>query len=566
MPSARSRHTPEKPTTPLPRAIMSAQDLSRSQRMLSSVFTLAGRKRTRADSDADSPAADRPSGDSKRQRRMPWKPRNAARDAMSSIGVTHHTDSPSQLFVQQARRGSAPARQNGAQKLPPYKPRYAGRDAMLAFSVAQRDDVTVKIRENARRASDAAELGPVGTEYRRALSETGMNLVGLPGAGQGVFSSYGGRWLSTGSGGVSTENLKVRLWGQDAGHAESVSLGTPSPKASADDLRTVRRAQSALAIRGGGSAPASREEAEIAAAFRRLDGGDFDLAPFGRPRQPLRHAVSQPGLSGQQPDAAPHSLRSAASSQTVRSYTYRADLTPGEISTDHIRTAAMSPPRQPTRPPPQPRTTSYADLTAQRRGPTRPLMPRAATAAAVVPTGGKGKERAVEGLSVITRLPASVAPVPGVPSSPRGAVTVASPVGKDSRQQSLVVNTSAEAVKGRYASPEHHMVLPSLTVPAVGQSVPPELSRPASEKEEPTSSSGSKSSARSSLTSLVPGTTPPTPMSTKAAVANAEAVSPRQQIASEGMQIDAEDVREQEQRRRDPIEELKEFLKRSLAL
>ncbi|KAK1073245.1 hypothetical protein LTR12_016641 [Friedmanniomyces endolithicus] len=530
---------------------MSAQDPSRSQRMLSSVFTLAGRKRTRADSDADSAAADRPSGDSKRQRRMPWKPRNAARDAMSSIGVTHRTDSPSQLFVQQARRGSAPARQNGAQKPPPYKPRYAGRDAMLAFSVAQRDDVTAKIRKNARRASDAADSVPIGTEYWRALSETGMNLVGLPGDGQGVFSSYGGRWLSTGSGGVSTENLKLRLWGQDAGHAESVSLGAPSPKASGNDLRTVRRAQSALAMSalamsGGGSAPASREEAEIAAAFQRLDGGDFDLAPFGRPRQQLRHAVSQPGLVGPQPDAAPHSLRSVASSQTVRPYTYRADLTPGEISADHIRTAAMSPPRQPTHPPPQPRTTSYADLTAQRRGPTRPLMPRAATAAAVVPTGGKVKERAVEGLSVITRLPASVAPFPAAPSRPRGAVTVASPVAKDSRQQSLVVNTSAEAVKG--------------------QSVPPEPSRPASEKEEPTSSSGSKSSARSSLTSLIPGTTPPTPMSTKAAVANAEAVSPRQVTAGGEMQVDAEDGREEEQRRRDPIEELKEFLKRSLAL
>ncbi|KAK0948211.1 hypothetical protein LTR48_000027 [Friedmanniomyces endolithicus] len=525
---------------------MSTQDLSRSQRMLSSVFTLAGRKRTRADSDADSPTADRPSGDSKRQRRTPWKPRTAARDAMASVGVTHRTDSPSQLFAQQARRGSAPARQNGAQKAPAYKPRYAGRDAMLAFSVAQRDDVTAKIRENARRASDAAELAPVGTEYRRALSETGMNLVGLPGDGQGVFSSYGGRWLSTGSGGVSTENLKVQLWGRDAGHAESVSLGAPSPKASADDLRTMRRSQSALAMIGSGSAPMSREEAEFAAAFRRLDGGDFDLEPFGRPRQTLRHAVSHPGLVGPQPDAAPHALRSVASSQTMSPYTYRADLTAGEISAAHVRTAAMSPPRQSTRPPPQPRTTSYADLTAQRRGSTRPLMPRASTAAAVVSTGGKGKERAVEGLSVITRQPASVAPVYATPTSPRGIATVASPVAKDSRQQSLVVHTGAEVGKVKTA--------------------PQEPSRPASEKEEPTSSSGSKSSARSSLTSLVPGTTPPTPMSTNAAVANAEAVSPRQQVTGEGMEIDAEDGREEEQRRRDPIEELKEFLKRSLAL
>ncbi len=485
---------------------------------------------------------------------------------MASVGVTHRTDSPSQLFAQQARRGSAPARQNGAQKPPPYKPRYAGRDAMLAFSVAQRDDVTAKIRENARRASDAAELAPVGTEYWRALSETGMNLVGLPGDGQGVFSSFGGRWLSTGSGGVSTENLKVQLWGRDAGHAESVSLGAPSPKASAGDLRTMRRSQSALAMIGSGSAPMSREEAEFAAAFRRLDGGDFDLEPFGRPRQTLRHAVSHPGLVGPQPDAAPHALRSVASSQTMSPYTYRADLTAGEISAAHVRTAAMSPPRQSTRPPPQPRTTSYADLTAQRRGSTRPLMPRASTAAAVVSTGGKGKERAVEGLSVITRQPASVAPVYATPTSPRGIATVASPVAKDSRQQSLVVHTGAEVGKGKHTSPGHHIVLPSLTVLAVVKTAPQEPSRPASEKEEPTSSSGSKSSARSSLTSLVPGTTPPTPMSTNAAVANAEAVSPRQQVTGEGMEIDAEDGREEEQRRRDPIEELKEFLKRSLAL
>jgi len=437
---------------------------------------------------------------------------------------------------------------------------------MLAFSVAQRDDVTAKIRENARRASDAAELAPVGTEYWRALSETGMNLVGLPGDGQGVFSSFGGRWLSTGSGGVSTENLKVQLWGRDAGHAESVSLGAPSPKASAGDLRTMRRSQSALAMIGSGSAPMSREEAEFAAAFRRLDGGDFDLEPFGRPRQTLRHAVSHPRLVGPQPDAAPHALRSVASSQTMSPYTYRADLTAGEISAAHVRTAAMSPPRQSTRPPPQPRTTSYADLTAQRRGSTRPLMPRASTAAAVVSTGGKGKERAVEGLSVITRQPASVAPVYATPTSPRGIATVASPVAKDSRQQSLVVHTGAEVGKGKHTSPGHHIVLPSLTVLAVVKTAPQEPSRPASEKEEPTSSSGSKSSARSSLTSLVPGTTPPTPMSTNAAVANAEAVSPRQQVTGEGMEIDAEDGREEEQRRRDPIEELKEFLKRSLAL
>ncbi|KAK0250013.1 hypothetical protein B0A54_15198 [Friedmanniomyces endolithicus] len=527
---------------------MSTQDVSRSQRMLSTVFALTGRKRTRADSDPDTPAADRPSSDSKRQRRMPWKPRNAARDAMSSIGVTHRVDSPSQLFVvQQARRGSAPAQQTGEQRATgAYKPRYAGRDAMLAFSVAQRDDVTAKIRENARRASDAAELAPVGTEYRRALSETGMNLVGLPNAaGQGVFSSFGGRWLSTGSGGVSTENRKVRLWGRDAGHAESVSLGAPSPKASAGDLRTMRRSQSALAMVGSGSAPVSREEAEIAAAFRRLDGGDFDLAPFGRPRQTLRHAVSQPGLVGPHPDAPPHPLHSVASSQAISPYTYRADLTPREISADHIRTAAMAPARQPTRPPPQPRTTSYADLTAQRRGPTRPLMPRAATAAAVVLTGGKGKERAVEVLSVITRQPASVAPVSASPSSTLGVAAVASPVAKDSRQQSVVVNTSMAAEQGKPA--------------------PQEPSRPASEKEEPISSSSSKSSARSSLTSLVPGTTPPTPMSTKAAVANAEALSPRQVISGEDMQVDADDVLEEE-RRRDPVEELKEFLKRSLAL
>ncbi|KAK0911196.1 hypothetical protein LTR57_015534 [Friedmanniomyces endolithicus] len=250
---------------------MSTQDLSRSQRMLSSVFSLAGRKRTRADSDAETPAADRPSGDSKRQRRTPWKPRTAARDAMASVGVTHRTDSPSQLFAQQARRGSAPARQNGAQKPPPYKPRYAGRDAMLAFSVAQRDDVTAKIRENARRASDAAELAPVGTEYWRALSETGMNLVGLPGDGQGMFSSFGGRWLSTGSGALGPGR-----WAR----GERV-VGAPSPKASAGHLRTMRRSQSALAMIGSGSAPMSREEAEFAAAFRRLDGGDFDLEPFG---------------------------------------------------------------------------------------------------------------------------------------------------------------------------------------------------------------------------------------------------------------------------------------------
>ncbi|TKA83552.1 hypothetical protein B0A55_00526 [Friedmanniomyces simplex] len=534
---------------------MSTSDSSRSRRMLSSLFSAAGRKRNRAETDAETPDAAEhgEAGDNKRQRRYdatPWKPRSAARDAMASVSVTHREDSTSQLFAK-ARRGPRAREPTSGQRpvATAYKPRYAGRDAMLGFSVAQRDDVTAKIHANARRGSGAA--GVVGTEYRRALSETGMSSVGLPGAGQGVFSSYGGRWLSTGSGGVTAENLKVRLWGRDAGHADSASLGAPSPKASAEDLRAVRRSQSALALGGNGMAPtfpwlgqpASRQDADLAAELRRMDGGDFDVAPFGRPRQPLRHAASQPGLVAQQPDAPPRLLRSVASSQTVRPYTYRADLTAGEISAEHVRMVAAETPHQPARPQRQSRTTSYADLTAQRRGPTRPLMPRASTTVAAVPVPGKGKEKAVEGLSV-ARQPASVAPVPAAPSSTRGGVPVASPGARDSRQQSLVITTGAEVNKGK--------------------SVPQGPSRPASEKEEPTSSSGSNGSCRSSLTSIAPVTTPPTPMSTKVAEANAEALSSFQRAPAEDTQMGIDGEQDGE-RRRDPIEELKEFLKRSLA-
>ncbi|KAK3633363.1 hypothetical protein LTR56_013346 [Elasticomyces elasticus] len=412
---------------------------SRSRQMLSSLFSVGRKRRRDDDSDHETSESKRRRDDDggsetasfaeRKRQKLPWKPKHAQSDAMLGMSVAPQDAMQARQFAKPRghrgvkERASCPAL--GVKPSEPAQtygmPRYAGRDAMFSVSIAQRSDVTAKIPAAAR--GGFGGTGSSAAEYRRALDDTG--LVSVAGTGQGLFSSPGGRWLA-GPGGVTAANPKVAAWGRDAGHDKRVSMGVPQ----------VMRTQSSMPL--GMPAPLPRPsparsvagwDPSLAAALRRMEGAGFDVAPFGRPHQPLRHTVSQPtGLEAQyvaQADSQP-ALRSPASLQVVRPYAYRPDATVGEVSAECRRPAAAA--SQQRQVPPMLRqgsTSSYVDLTAQRRGAVRPPPPQ--TSVSFVLPLGKGKGRVVESSA------RSQASVPATPSVPRAAAAT----GKDSRQHSL---------------------------------------------------------------------------------------------------------------------------------
>lgn len=214
--------------------------------------------------------------------------------------------------------------------------------------------------------------------------------------------------------------------------------------------------------------------------------------------------MSQPDIARDSHPAHP-ALRSVASTQTVRPYTYK-----GEIPAAPRPTPA-SLPRQIDPLLLAGRTSSYADLTAQRRGSAHPIAQRASTASAA-PAGEKGKERAVVGtVSTASWQPASVAPVPtpAVSDCARAGVMGPPHLAKDSRQQSLVVGTRVEANQGTRAPPSHssaHQLTPVLAPIAV----PAGTSSSSSEGDAHSPASNvSFSSSRTSIASVTRPATPP---------------------------------------------------------
>ncbi|KAK5731847.1 hypothetical protein LTR17_011059 [Elasticomyces elasticus] len=427
---------------------------SRSRQMLSSLFSVGRKRRRDEDSDHETSESKRRRDDDggsetasfaeRKRQKLPWKPKHAQSDAMLGMSVAPLNANQTRQFAKPRghrgvkERASCPAL--GAKPSEPAQtygmPRYAGRDAMFSVSIAQRSDVTTKIPAAAR--GGFGGTGSSAAEYRRALDDTG--LVSVAGTGQGLFSSPGGRWL-VGPGGVTAANPKVAAWGLDAGHDKRVRMGVPQ----------VIRTQSSMPL--GMPAPLSRPsparpvagwDPSVAAALRRMEGAGFDVAPFGRPHQPLRHTVSQPtGLEVQyvaQADSQP-ALRSPASLQVVRPYAYRPDATVGEVSAECRRPVAASQQRQAPTMLRQGSTSSYVDLTAQRRGAVRP--PPLQTAVSFALPGGKGKDRLVESSA------RSQASVPAAPSAPRAAAAN----GKDSRQHSL--EEEKYAATPRPLSPAH---------------------------------------------------------------------------------------------------------------
>ncbi|KAK5708799.1 hypothetical protein LTR17_020342 [Elasticomyces elasticus] len=408
---------------------------SRSRQMLSSLFSVGRKRRRDEDSDHETSERKRRRDDGggsetasfaeRKRQKLPWKPKHAQSDAMLGMSVAPQDAMQARQFAKpRGHRGvkerascpvksSEPAQTYGM-------PRYASRDAMFSVSIAQRSDVTAKIPAAAR--GGFGGTGSSAAEYRRALDDTG--LVSVAGTGQGLFSSPGGRWLA-GPGGVTAANPKVAAWGRDAGHDKRVRMGVPQ----------VLRTQSSMPLgmpaplsRPSSARPAAGWDPSVAAALRRMEGAGFDVAPFGRPHQPLRHTVSQPtGLEAQyvaQADSQP-ALRSPASLQVVRPYAYRPDATVGEVSAECRRPAAASQQRQVPPMLRQVSTSSYVDLTAQRRGAVRRPQPQ--TAVSFVLPVGKGKDRVVESSA------RSQASVSATPSAPRAAAAK----GKDSRQHSL---------------------------------------------------------------------------------------------------------------------------------
>ncbi|KAK3621484.1 hypothetical protein LTR56_013425 [Elasticomyces elasticus] len=409
---------------------------SRSRQMLSSLFSVGRKRRRDEDSDHETSERKRRRDDDggwetasfaeRKRQKLPWKPKHAQSNATLGMSVAPQDAMQARQFAKpRGHRGvkarascpvksSEPAQTYGM-------PRYAGRDAMFSVSIAQRSDVTAKIPAAAR--SGFGGTGSSAAEYRRALDDTG--LVSVARTSQGLFSSPRGRWLAS-PGGVTAANPKVAAWGRDAGHDKRVRMGVPQ----------VMRTQSSMPL--GMPAPLSRPsparpvagwDPSVAAALRRMEGAGFDVAPFGRPHQPLRHTVSQPtGLEAQyvaQADSQP-ALRSPASLQVVRPYAYRPDATVGEVSAECRRPAAAASQQRQVPPMLRQVSTSYVDLTAQRRGAVRPPPPPQTTVSFVLPLG-KGKDRVVESSA---RSQASIPATPNVPQA--AAVT-----GKDSRQHSL---------------------------------------------------------------------------------------------------------------------------------
>ncbi|KAK5681263.1 hypothetical protein LTS10_007025 [Elasticomyces elasticus] len=408
---------------------------SRSRQMLSSLFSIGRKRRRDKDSDHETSESKRRRDDDggsetasfaeRKRQKLPWKPKHAQSDAMLGMSVAPQDAMQARQFAKprghRGVKGRASCPVKSSEPAQTYgMPRYASRDAMFSVSIAQRSDVTAKIPAAAR--GGFGGTGSSAAEYRRALDDTG--LVSVAGTGQGLFSSPGGRWLA-GPGGVTAANPKAAAWGRDAGHDKRVRMGVPQ----------VMRTQSSMPLgmpapssRSSPARPAAGWDPSVAAALRQMEGAGFDVAPFGRPHQPLRHTVSQPtGLEVQyvaQADSQP-ALRSPASLQVVRPYAYRPDATVGEVSAECRRPAAASQQRQVPPMLRQGSTSSYVDLTAQRRGAVRPPPPQTAISFAL--PVGKGKDRVVESSA------RSQASVPATPNVPRATAAT----GKDSRQHSL---------------------------------------------------------------------------------------------------------------------------------